>query len=65
MKLTYEMAGFAEAAWEIIESNEPDISTERLMQMVADRLIQEYKEEFDAGHVADLVAPNFKPKEVE
>jgi len=63
MKLTYEMAGFAEAAWEIIESNEPDISTERLMQMVADSLTIEYKREFNAGHVADLVNPNFEPKE--
>jgi hypothetical protein len=61
MKLDYEMQGFADAAWQIIEHNEPDISTERLMQMVADRLSQTYRKDFDVGHVAELMDPNFTP----
>lgn len=60
MKLTEEMKNFAEGFWEAAETCEPDISTERLMQMVADGLTIEFKKEFDVGDVANLMAPDFK-----
>lgn len=42
--------------WNRIESGEPDISTERLLQMTADEF------GVDSGMVADALAESSKPK---
>ena len=43
------------AIWDEIESDDPDISTERLLQMVCDRAQAEIGTEFDHGDISDAL----------
>jgi replication-associated recombination protein RarA len=43
------------AAYEDIEAADPDISTERLLQMTADRASEQLGREFDVSHVVEAL----------